>query len=108
MSPTTVTLIVIVVIIIVAIVAWFVYKAGFKAKEITVKTGLMEAKLERSSPAAEKPEVPTIRTEAAQEALQGGKIKDSNIKAPADSGAKLRQRAENEGSSITGSDIELK
>ena len=107
MNPTAITLIVIGVIVVVAAVAWILYRLGFKAKEITVKAGPVEAKMEREADTPDKPTLPKPRTEATQEAVQGGRIKDSNIRAPADSGAKLKQKAAGEGSSISDSDIQL-
>jgi hypothetical protein len=107
MNPTAVALTIMVVAVVIAVIAWLIYKAGFKPKEITVKTGLVEAKMERETGSDAKPETPRPRTEATQEALEKGRIKDSKIKAPAESGAKLKQKAEGEGSSIAGSDIEL-
>jgi hypothetical protein len=105
------TITVIAVIVVIAVIAWLLYKAGFKPKEITVKAGPLEAKMERSPAAAgtatEKQDTPKARTEATQEALQGAHIDNSTITAPADSGAKLKQKAEGEGSSITGSTIQL-
>lgn len=108
MNPTVITLTVVGIIIIIAAIAWFLYKANFRAKEITMKVGPLEAKMERESKTDPKTGIEKQHTEASQEATDGGRIKDTTIKAPAESGAKLKQKAEGEGSSITNSGIELK
>lgn len=106
MNSATITIIV-VGIVVVVVIAWLLYKAGFKVKEVTAKAGPLEAKMERDTGVNSRTEMPTSRTEATQEAMDGGRIKDSTIKAPAESGAKLKQKAEGDESSITGSSIEL-
>lgn len=105
-TATIVLLVTVVVLVIIAVVAWLLYKSGFTVREVTAKAGPIEAKMERDPGPKAKAAPP--RTEASQDALQGGQINDSNIKAPADSGATLRQKAEGKDSRITGSDIELK
>ena len=107
MNLTAVTLVIVSIIIIIAVIAWLLYKANFKPKEITVKAGVVEAKMERDTGVNPKAETSTPRTEATQEATAGGRIKDATINAPAESGARLKQKAEGDGSSITGSNIEL-
>ena len=108
MNPDTIALIVIAAVVIVAVVAWILYKLGFRVKELTAKAGPLEAKMQRDQDTAKKAGTPLHRTEAAQDAVDGGQIKDSHIRAPADAAAKLTQKAAGPGSSITGSDIELK
>jgi hypothetical protein len=95
------------IIVAIAVIAWLLYKAKFRAKEITVKAGVFEAKMERDTGAKPKADKPTPHTQATQEATAGGRIEDATIKAPADSGATAKQKAEGEESSITGSHIDL-
>ena len=107
MNFATVALIVVGVVAVIAVITWLLYKAGFKVKEVTAKAGPLEAKMERDIGPDSKTETPTQRIEAIQEAFQGGRIKASTIKAPANSGASLKQKAEGEKSSITDSEIDL-
>jgi cytoskeletal protein RodZ len=112
MNPAVIiTLVVVLIIIIIAVVAWLLYKANFRPTEITVKTGVMEAKMERkpgdSSPTPDAPTLPPARTEATQEATGGSRMKDNTIEAPADSGARIAQIAKDD-SSMTNNRIELK
>lgn len=96
------------VVIIIAIIAWLLFKAGFKPKELTVKAGPVEAKMERDTGAAPPPATAhPPRAEARQQASDGGQIDNSNITLPADSGAKASQKAEGTGSSISNSDIKI-
>lgn len=108
MNSAVVTLIVVGVVVIIAVVAWLLYKANFKAKEIKIKTGVADFTLDRK-PGTETPNTAPAapRTEATQEAIDRGRIEGASIKAPAESGARLSQKAEGE-SSITNSTIELK
>lgn len=113
-STAIILLVIVVVLVIAAVIAWLLVKSGFTVKEMTAKLPFFEVKADRDpiaatppQPAASAPPAPP-RTEASQDALRGGQIKDSNIKAPADAGARLRQKAEGKDSRITGSDIELK
>ena len=112
MDPLTIVLLILVGIVIVAIIAWLIYKAGFRVGEITLKTCLLEAKMkrkptgERRAASQARQQAPP-RTEATQEASAGGQIIDTTITAPADSGAKLKQTAEGEGSKIEGSHIKV-
>lgn len=106
--------IIVIAIVVVPLIAWLLYKAGFKVKKVKLKAPWIEADMERETekdPGDKtepvKPASSRMRTEAAQEALDGGVIEDSNIKGSADSGAKLKQKASGEGSKITGSDITL-
>lgn len=112
MNPTTIILIVITLLVVIGLLAWLVYKAGFRATEMTVKAGLVETKMERTPgdkpAAADDTAPPAPRTEASQEALDGGQIDESTIRAPADSGAKLQQKAKGPDSRISGGEIELR
>jgi hypothetical protein len=107
MNLAAVILVSVSIIAIIIVIAWLLYKANSRAKEITVKAGVFEAKMERDIGINPKAGPPTPHTQATQEAIAGGRIEDATIKAPADSGATAKQKAEGEGSSITGSDIEL-
>lgn len=108
MNATLLILAGIILLVVIATIAWLLYRANFRPKEITVKTGILEAKMERENETPPKPEVIKRRTEASQTVSDGAQIIDSNIKAPAQSGAKLKQDAKGKGSEISGSDIELK
>jgi hypothetical protein len=107
MNSTTITIIVVGIVVGIVVIAWLLYKAGFKVKEVTAKAGLLEAKMERATGVTQNAEAPIPRTEATQEATDGGRIEGSTIKGPADSGASLKQKAEGDGSSISDSTIEL-
>lgn len=101
----------IVVALIIAAVAFFVYKAGFRWTEAEINTGLFKGKAVRSSTdtateLSTKPATPS-GTKARQTAEDGGKVTNSTIKAPADSGADLGQEAKGRGSRIDDSTIGL-
>ena len=108
MDPTTVSLIVIIVIVVVAVIAWLLYKAGFKTKELTVKAGMVEAKMERETGKdSPQPQTPPARTEVRQTAGDGGVIRKSGISAPAQGNAQINQESTGEGSRIDDSPINL-
>ena len=107
MDTIAIILVIIAVAVVVAVIAWLLYKAGFKIKEITAKAGPLEAKMERKPGANSKAASLKQSTVATQEATAGGRIKNSTIKAPAEAGAKLKQQAKGTGSSISDSNIEL-
>ncbi len=108
MDSIVVTLIVIGLTIgVIAVIAWLLYKANFKAKEIKIKTGVVEATLERESEPDPKPSPPKPQTQASQEATEGGRIEKSTIEAPAASGASLKQKAKGKDSQIKDSGIKL-
>jgi len=109
MDSTTVILIVVGIIVLIAIIAWLLYKAGFKVKEVTAKAGPLEAKMERpgTSNPAKAGGTPAGRTEVSQKAGDGGVIRKSGISAPAQSNARVDQQSKGEGSRIDDSPIEL-
>jgi|GEM_PF-4751726 len=109
MNFTTIIIITLIVIIIIAAVAFGIYKAGFRTTKVKVKTGLLEAEMERTPTGDkdDKAEEPVLRTKASQEATDGGVIRKSTIKASADSGVEAIQKAEGEGSRVDDSRIEL-
>jgi hypothetical protein len=86
----------------IAVIAFAVYKAGFRPTKVKVKTGLLEAEMERS-PRAESTSPPQF----SQEATDGGMIRKANIKAPAGSPASATQKAEGKGSRLEETRIEL-
>jgi hypothetical protein len=97
--------------LLIAVIAWGIYKTGFRATKMTVKTGLLEAEMERApgdptaatQPAPPPPAGPKVR----QRAGDGGAITASGISAPADSAADIDQQAKGEGSQIDDSPINL-
>lgn len=111
MTPTMIALTILVVLIVTAVIAFALYKAGFRTTKWKVKTGLFEADLERTSGdrenAAEPPQAVPFRTEASQEAGDGGVIRKGRLSAPAESGARLGQKATGQGSRIDDSEIKL-
>ena len=106
-------LILIGLVVLIAVIAWAIHKAGFRATKMTVKTGLVEAEMERTpgktTPVATPPEQPPPPTgpQVQQRATDGGAIIDSGITAPADSVADIDQQAKGEGSQIDDSPINL-
>lgn len=113
MSPTLITVLVLGVLIIIAAIAFALYKAGFRPTEIKVKTGPVEAKMERTSVQPSGSDKETLPAEPAapaqfsQEATSGGVIRKSGIETPADSPAGAAQKAEGEGSRVDDSQIKL-
>jgi hypothetical protein len=111
MNSVTVTSIVVGVVVaiaVVAVIAWLLYKAGFKVKEVTAKAGPLEAKMERpTGEDAAKAGTQTSRIEVSQKAGEGGVIHKSGISAPAQSNADIDQQSTGEGSRIDDSPIEL-
>ncbi|RLC98655.1 MAG: hypothetical protein DRI77_04535 [Chloroflexi bacterium] len=110
MNSVAVVLIVVgfIIVVIVAVVAWLLYKAGFKVTEVTTKTGPLEAKMKRNPD--EKPskaESPTSRVEVYQKAGRGGVICESGISAPGQSNARIEQHSNGKGSRIDDSPIKL-
>ena len=98
MAPV-VWIVVVLVVIVIAGAAWLLYRAGFRAREVTFRAGPVEARMERNGGDAPSPAAETSapRTEAAQRATGGGSIEGSTIEAPAASGASVRQEARDEG-----------
>jgi hypothetical protein len=100
MSPTLITVLVLGVLIIIAAIAFALYKAGFRPTEINVKTGPLEAKMERTpaqpSDKETPPAEPAVPVPFSQEAISGSVIRKTSIKAPADSPASASQKAEDD------------
>lgn len=110
MNSTVVLLIVVGVAAIIAAVAWLLYKANFRAKEIKVKTPVAEFTLDRK-PGAEpsKAEHPAAapRAEVTQKATGGAEMKGNTVKAPAASGARINQQADGNETKMNNNKIEL-
>ncbi len=112
MDSSLITLLVIVVLLVIAGLALAVYKAGFRAKKVTVKTPVFEAEMERSP--SDQPETaatisasPQVGPKISQRATEGGAVTQSGITAPADSSADIDQQAKGQGSKIDDSPIKL-
>ncbi len=113
MSQTTIVVLVLVgLIIIIALIAWGIYKAGFRATKVTVKTGVLEAEMERPPSQPEgvglqaEPGPPT-GPKIHQRASDGGAITQSGITAPANAAAEIDQQAKGPESKIDDSPIKL-
>ncbi len=107
-SVAVVSIVVGIIVIVVAIIAWLLYKAGFKVKEIKAKAGPLEATMKRKPD--EKPSKakgPTSRVEVSQEASGGGVIRESGISAPGQSNAQIKQHSNGKRSRIDDSPIKL-
>ncbi len=101
---------IVVLIAIIAGIAYALKKAGFRTTKLKVKTGVLEAEMERTPADASEPapdKTPTTRTEVRQSATNGGIIENSGITISNDSGAKVDQKAKDEGSKIDDSSINL-
>ncbi|MCI5222343.1 MAG: hypothetical protein D3924_06645 [Candidatus Electrothrix sp. AR4] len=96
-----------VVLLFVILILYLLRKANFRIKEVKLKGGPLEAVMEPESEQEAATPVQKLRTEAVQDAVDGGKISEGSLKAPADSKAKLTQGAKGAGSSVTKSSIEL-
>lgn len=112
MSQTTIIpLVLIGLALLIAVIAWGIYKAGFRATRMKVKTGLLEAEMERTPgqplPTADPAPPPPAGPKVRQRAGAGGAITDSGITAPAASAADIDQEAKGEGSRIDDSPINL-
>jgi hypothetical protein len=100
MSPTLIAVLILGALIIV-VIAFALYKAGFRPTEITVKTGPVEAKMKRTLAQSGESEAATSAKPAtpiqfSQEAINSSEIRKSSIKAPADSSASASQKAEDD------------
>jgi hypothetical protein len=100
-------LLIILLIIAVAAIAFALFKLGFSVDKLKLKLGIIEAEASREKPAVGKQPTASIGPKIDQQALQGGKISQSGIKAPAESSARIKQRAEGEKSEIDESPIEI-
>lgn len=99
-------------VIIIALVTWGVYKAGFRTTKVKVKTGVLEAEMERtpSRPAGVEPQTeasPPIGPKIHQRASDGGVISQSGITTPANAAAEIDQQAKGPESKIDDSPIKL-
>ena len=112
MNPTLTAILVLIVLAIIAVLAFAAYKAGFRTTKVKVKTGLLEAEMERTpaqtndSPASASSDESATPAQFRQEAIKGSKIRKSSIEATADTPASAQQKAEND-SSIKDSHIKL-
>jgi hypothetical protein len=110
MDSSLITLLVIVVLLVIAGLAYAVYKAGFRAKKVTVKTPVFEAEMERKA-TDDSPAAPTSTQPApaqfTQQATDGGVITKARIQAPADTSTSAHQKAEGEGSRLDDAQIKL-
>ena len=111
MNPATLTILVIVGILLVGLLAFGVYKAGFRVKGGKIKTPVAEFDLERTpgdaEEAAETGTPPPARTEAEILAREGGQVEDGSISAPADSGARAAIKASGKESQVKKGKIKL-
>jgi Tfp pilus assembly protein PilE len=112
MSLTLIAVLVLIVLAIIAGLAFAVYKAGFRTTKVKVKTGLLEAEMERTPAQAADgtPQTPSAELAAPaqfrQEAIRRSKIRKSSIEAPAGAPASASQKAEDD-SSLEDSHIKL-
>lgn len=105
MSDPILILIVLVAIIALALI---VYRLGFRLKKLILKLPLVDAEMERQPSDAAQAPAPAVASSAIdQQATQGGVIRRSPIRAPADSGAQVTQRADGDKSRIDDSGITL-
>ena len=109
----TYPIIILLAVLVIAGLSLALYRTGFRLRELKLKWGFGEAKLERAPDAApdagtpEEPPTPPTATTAEQRATQGGVIRRSSIRAPADSGAQATQQASGQGSRIEDTSITL-
>jgi hypothetical protein len=107
MSPIVIVALVLGVVII-AVVAYMLFRAGFRVDKIKAKLPIMEMEASRTPTTAE---TSVDETEASlkirQQASEGGVITESGITAPADSDAEIDQKAKGEKSKIDDSPIKL-
>lgn len=99
------------VIVLVIVVAYLLYKSGFRLTELKLKWGIGEASMKREpgdkhTPAAEA-EKPPPAGRFSISARDGGVVENAHIKAPADAPAEVTQEAEGKGSKVKNSRIEL-
>jgi hypothetical protein len=107
MNPTVVLALVLGVVII-AVVAYMLFRAGFRVDKIKAKLPMMEMEASRTTTTAEtSPDKTEASPKIRQQASEGGVITESGITAPADSDAEIDQKAKGEKSKIDDSPIKL-
>jgi len=112
MSLPIIIALILVVLLIIAALAFALYKAQFRVKEITAKAGPLEMKMERApatnSAQETSPAGPALAAQFSQEATDGGVIEKATIEASADAPASATQKAEGPGSRLVEVDIKIK
>lgn len=101
MPPMLIVILVLIVLAIIGGLAFALYKTGFRTTKVKIKTGLVEAEMERTpdQPGDSGQETPTgdaAPAQFSQEASGGSEIRKSSIEALADSPASASQKADDD------------
>jgi len=105
-NPIWIVVLVLAIVTLIVIVAWVLYKLGFRLDKLKAKLGIVEIETSRTASKTAS-NIQESGTNVTQKASEGAEIIRSGISAPADSSAKVAQQAQGEKSKIEDSPIKL-